>query len=63
MKLLRIFTVLTVGVLLLGLVACKPAVTPTTAPPPAATTPPTAVPPTKAPEVVRFIFGRGGDSV
>lgn len=62
MKLLRIFTVLTIGLLLLGLVACKPAVTPTT-PPPAATTPPTAVPPTKAPEVVRFIFGRGGDSV
>lgn len=62
MKLLRIFTVLTVGVLLLGLVACKPTATPT-APPPAATTAPTAVPPTKAPEVVRFIFGRGGDSV
>ncbi|MGB9870234.1 MAG: ABC transporter substrate-binding protein [Anaerolineae bacterium] len=63
MKLLRIFTVLAVGALLLGLVACKPAVTPTTAPPPAATQPPTPVPPTKAPEVVRFIFGRGGDSV
>ncbi len=63
MKLLRILTVLTVGALLLGLVACKPAATPTTAPPPAATQPPTPVPPTKAPEVVRFIFGRGGDSV
>jgi ABC-type transport system substrate-binding protein len=63
MKLLRIFTVLTVGVLLLGLVACKPTATPTTAPPPAATAAPTVAPPTKAPEVVRFIFGRGGDSV
>lgn len=63
MKLLRIFTALAIGALLLGLVACKPAATPTTAPPPAATQPPTPVPPTKAPEVVRFIFGRGGDSV
>ncbi|MFN3761800.1 MAG: ABC transporter substrate-binding protein [Anaerolineae bacterium] len=62
MKLLRIFTVLAVGALLLGLVACKPAATPT-APPPAATTAPTVAPPTKPPEVVRFIFGRGGDSV
>ncbi len=62
MKLLRIFTVLAVGALLLGLVACKPAATPTTAPPPAATKPP-APTPMKAPEVVRFIFGRGGDSV
>lgn len=62
MKLLRIFTVLAVGALLLGLVACKPTATPTTAPPPAATTAPT-VPPPKPPEVVRFIFGRGGDSV
>lgn len=63
MKLSRIFTVLAVGALLLGLVACKPAATPTTAPPPAATKAPTPVPPPKAPEVVRFIFGRGGDSV
>ncbi len=63
MKLLRIFTVLAVGALLLGLVACKPAATPTTAPPPAATQPPAPPTPTKAPEVVRFIFGRGGDSV
>jgi peptide/nickel transport system substrate-binding protein len=62
-KLSRIFTVLAVGALLLGLVACKPAATPTTAPPPAATKAPTPVPPPKAPEVVRFIFGRGGDSV
>lgn len=58
----RLYIVLTVGVLLLSLVACKPAATPTTAPPPAATKAPTPVP-TKAPEVVRFIFGRGGDSV
>jgi len=62
MKLLRIFTVLTVGVLLLGLVACKPTATPTTAPPPAATPAPTVASP-KPPEVIRFIFGRGGDSV
>lgn len=62
MKLLRVFTVLAVGALLLGLVACRPAATPTTAPPPAATTAPT-VPPPKPPAVVRFIFGRGGDSV
>lgn len=45
---------------LLGLVACKPAATPTTPPP--ATVAPT-VPPTKAPKAQRFIFARGGDAV
>lgn len=66
MKRLRVFGVLSTVVLLVGLAAaCKPTPTPTPTAPPTAppTEAPTEVPTEAPPEVVRFIFGRGGDSV